>query len=79
MASRPSDGPRHPVQAFRVDPGWYARHWLEPEPARPPGPADRILAKAWTALRVALQSARNTTRRIGAAPPAGRLLRTQSK
>lgn len=46
--------PSHPVQAFRVDPGWYAAYWLEEAPARPPGLGARgfaSVARAAGALR----------------------------
>ncbi len=56
MTSRRRDCPSHPVQAFRVDPGWYARHWLEDTPPRPPGLAARLLARAIAGVGTALRS-----------------------
>jgi hypothetical protein len=43
-------GERLPIQAFRVDPGWYADYWLAERPARPPGLWARLCALAVAAV-----------------------------
>jgi hypothetical protein len=74
MTLRRSDRQSHPMQAFRVDPGWYAEHWLEETPARPPGLPVRLLVGAMAFAAMALRNLRHLARRTTAPalPPAGR-------
>ena len=51
--------PSHPVQAFRVDPGWYAAYWLEEAPARPPRARRARLCLGCPRCQGAAQAVRN--------------------
>lgn len=74
MTSRRSDRRSHPVHAFRVDPDWYAEHWLEETPARRPGLPVRLLVRAMGVAAMALRNLRLLARRATAPglPPSGR-------
>ncbi|MGG5821989.1 hypothetical protein [Falsiroseomonas sp. HW251] len=63
MTSR-SNRPRHPMQAFQVDPGWYAEHWLEEAPPRPAGWSVATLARALAAAGRVMRGARRLTLRL---------------